>query len=442
LHFCVNVKPQFRIFPRSATKETFTLRFSVTCVLFTRQKSVTIILGKRGFLPALLKLACPTAIALVVLALSLQAQQQPSADPAVIFHQGQQALADGNLDSAESSFHRVLKIDPRSAAAHANLGVVAMRRKDWEQALAELHKAEKLDPRMAGVRLNIGLVEYHRANYPAAIAPLQSAVEAQPDSLQARYLLGLCLMFVGRYADSVNTLEPLWPRMSDQFVYLYILSNAAFHSKNDALDQKALERLVEIGGDSPEFHLVMAKAMLNRHNTERALDELRWSEAGNPGLPFLYFNMGLAYQQANQTDLAEKAFRKDLQAEPDSPYSYEQLGKLYLRADREADAKEAFEQALKRESRLPDTLVELAKIDMHSGQLDTSLHHIDSALKLSPDERSFHYLRGQILQKMGRKTDAEAAFVRARDLAATAVERERANFPKDQIPDPQLATQP
>src|SRR5215813_2332403 len=143
-------------------------------------------------------------------------------NPAAIFRLGQQALAAGDLDSAESSFRKVLRINPSSAAAHANLGVVAMRRKNWEQALLELHKAEKLDPKMAGVRLNIGLVEYHRANYEQAISPLASVIRDDPGSLQARYLLGLCYSFLERPADAVATLEPLWPQMSDQFVYLYV----------------------------------------------------------------------------------------------------------------------------------------------------------------------------------------------------------------------------
>ena len=107
-----------------------------------------------------------------------QSGKQP-ADPATIFQRGQQALANEDLAAAESAFHQVLKIDPRSAAARANLGVVAMRRKDWEQALFELHKAEKLDPKMAGVRLNIGLVEYKRGNYPDAIEPFSSFLHDQ-----------------------------------------------------------------------------------------------------------------------------------------------------------------------------------------------------------------------------------------------------------------------
>src|SRR5215470_3594264 len=51
------------------------------------------------------------------------------------FDAGQSALATGNLDAAERDFQKVLSADPRSGAAYANLGVVAMRRKQWDKAL-------------------------------------------------------------------------------------------------------------------------------------------------------------------------------------------------------------------------------------------------------------------------------------------------------------------
>jgi len=40
----------------------------------------------------------------------------------------------------------------RGRLAYANLGVIAMRRKEWDRAIALLRKAEKLEPRMAGIR--------------------------------------------------------------------------------------------------------------------------------------------------------------------------------------------------------------------------------------------------------------------------------------------------
>src|ERR1700692_1770156 len=81
-------------------------------------------------------------------------------DPQAWFAKGQAALQAGDLDAAEVEFRKVAAADPRSGAAYANLGVIAMRRKQWEQALALLQKAERLDPKMTGLRLNIGFVTH------------------------------------------------------------------------------------------------------------------------------------------------------------------------------------------------------------------------------------------------------------------------------------------
>ena len=96
----------------------------------------------------------------------------------------------------------------------------------------------------------------------------------RPDSFQARYLLGLCYFFNDRWTDAIGMLEPLWEQASDQMNYLYVLDIAAYKAKNTALEEKAAARLVEIGEGSPEFHLLMGKAHLNRGEYDDAVKEL------------------------------------------------------------------------------------------------------------------------------------------------------------------------
>jgi tetratricopeptide (TPR) repeat protein len=363
-------------------------------------------------------------------------------DLAKIFQSGQLALKEGDLDEAEADFRKVLRRDPRSAAAYVNLGVIEMRRKHWDQALTELHRAEHLAPKMTGVRLNIGLVEYHRANYVPAIASLQAVVAEQPDSVQARYLLGLCYSLVEKYPDAVQALEPLWPQMSSQFPYLYVLANSAFHSGNDVLDQKASQRLVEVGGDAPEFHLLLAKSMLNRDENQRALEELQKAKQSNPALPFLHFNFGVAYQRLGQLDQAESEFRADIAAAPDLPYSYERLGLIYLRAGKDQQSQESFQQALQREARLPTSLIELAKLQLGGGDTKAALEYSASAVRLVPENKNAHFVYGQVLQKLGRRQEAAREFELTRKLSAAGVDKDRASFGQEKVPEPELAQQP
>ena len=375
-------------------------------------------------------------------AIPLQDPKVTKADPELFFKRGQEALAKGDLNTAAMEFEGVLKLDPRSGAAHANLGVIAMRRKNWDQALAELHQAEKLAPQMTGARLNIGLVEYRRANYVDAIPPLENVVRESPDSTQARYLLGLCYTFVEKYDDAVQILEPLWPKFSDQFVYLYVLGNAAFRVGNKELDEKASRRLIEVGGDSPEFHLLKGKALLAHNDDQKALEEFQKAAVGGDSLPFLHFELGVTYWRMEKLDLALEELRKDIELEPEIGYNYEQLGRVYLQLGREQEAENAFLEAVNREPRLPTALVELAKIHLRKGDLQSASREAQFAVKLAPRNQNAHFLRGQVLQKLGRTREARAEFAEASKIMAAGVERDRKLVEKGATADPELAQQP
>ena len=54
-------------------------------------------------------------------------QPPPVQDPRVVFQSAQNALLNKNYAGAEKAFQEVLRLDPHSAAAYSNLGVVYMR---------------------------------------------------------------------------------------------------------------------------------------------------------------------------------------------------------------------------------------------------------------------------------------------------------------------------
>lgn len=119
------------------------------------------------------------------------AADPPQADSALqqVYEQGQQALRENRLGDAERAFQQILAMDPRNAGAYVNLGVVAMRRKQWAIALRDLQQGERLAPGVPGVRLNIGLTNYEEGHYKAAATAFESVIRDDPASMQAHYLL-------------------------------------------------------------------------------------------------------------------------------------------------------------------------------------------------------------------------------------------------------------
>lgn len=363
-------------------------------------------------------------------------------DPAQIFQQGQNALNHGQLDAAERDFRQVLAIDPRAGAAYANLGVVYMRHKQWTRALEMLEHAERLMPQVAGIRLNIGLAYYRQGDYRKAIQPFESVVRDQPDALQPRYLLGLCYFFTDRWADAATTLEPLWAQESGKFPYLYVLSNAAHRAHRDELDERATAQLVKVSDGSPEYRLFVGKYHLNLEQYDQALAEFQAAADANPKLPFVHFNLGLAYLKKHDYERARDEFLKDTAIEPDLALNYDELGDVYLLLQQENDAEKNYREALRRDARLANSRVGLAKIYQRAKKYPQALTEIDAAAKLEPARTDIHYLRGQILIHLGRKEEAKKEL-----NAATSLDNERRSQREKQVesgalPSPELQQEP
>jgi tetratricopeptide (TPR) repeat protein len=295
---------------------------------------------------------------------------------------------------------------------------------------------------MSGIRLNIGLVKYRRSDYAGAIAPLASVVRDQPDSPQARYLLGLCHVFTEHYAEAVADLEPLWPQMSSDVTYLYVLGIAAHNAAKNDLDEKTLSRLVEVGGETPEFHLILGKAYLNREELDKAISELEIAASANTNLPYAHFSLGLAYMRKEDNERAEAEFRKDIAVEPDLPDNYEQLGLLYLRLQKDVEAERFFREALHYNPRMPVSLLELGRLYQRQGKNLEALTFLNSAEKWAPDNQNIHYIRGQILLHLGRREEAQAELATSKKLVDASLSKQREKYGDAPVPNPELKQSP
>jgi tetratricopeptide (TPR) repeat protein len=350
-------------------------------------------------------------------------QSEPSGPVREAFERGERALGGGDLTGAETAFRQALALDPGLVGAHANLGVVYMRRKEWTKALSELETARRGAPQVAGIRLNEGLVYYRQENFTAATPLFESVLGDAPDTKQARHLLGLCYFFAERYADATATLAPLWPDESANLAYLYVTIIAAGKAGRHDLEEKAARRMLEVGEDSAELHLFIGKAYLARYDDDDAIAELEQAARRNPKLPFVHYSLGIAYRRRQQFEHAKTEFLADAAVEPEVPHNYDQLGVVcyYLEQDREAER--YFREALRRDPRMTSSHFGLAKIYKQQAKLPEALAELEAAERLDPESASIRYLKAQVLQQMGRKQEAKSELEAAARLRKRTADR-------------------
>jgi Flp pilus assembly protein TadD len=355
-----------------------------------------------------------------------------------VYEEGQQALRENRLADAESAFRRVLVMDPQNAGAYANLGVIAMRRKQWAVALRNLEQGERLAPGVPGVRLNIGLAYYGEGQFKAAAQAFKSVIRDDPASAQAHYLLGMCDFFTGQYAGTIEQFEPLWDAQSHNFAYLYVLAVAADEAGLHETEERAARQMAEIGENTPELHLLIGKANLQRLKNDAALDELQQAAHLNPKLPFVHFYLGIAYRRHNQFKEAKAEFLEDLRIDPQVAYTYDELGAVcdYLQQTDEAET--FYRKALQLNPHLASSFYGLAKISIGRGKYEQALRELAKAQELDPQSASVHYLKAKALEGLGRGDDAKNEFTVVAHMQETVRDDLERHISGREIPNPDL----
>ena len=106
---------------------------------------------------------------------------------------GQQALAAGHYDEAESDFKKLLQIDPNIAEMHATLGVVYFQEKKFDQAVPELRRALRMKPGLTRASTVLAMSLSEVGEYREALPGLEKGFQQATDPVTKR-MCGLQLM--------------------------------------------------------------------------------------------------------------------------------------------------------------------------------------------------------------------------------------------------------
>lgn len=99
---------------------------------------------------------------------------------------------------SETLYRDALTKNDRSVVMHYNLGVLAHRRENLEEAQAEYEKALALNPRYAKALNNLGVLLRQRGDFTKALELLRLAADASPDFPDPHSNIGSILMDQGK----------------------------------------------------------------------------------------------------------------------------------------------------------------------------------------------------------------------------------------------------
>jgi Flp pilus assembly protein TadD len=128
------------------------------------------------------------------------AQARHGNDPAVLQRLAEAQLGAGQIDPARETARMALHLDPRCFPAMRTLARIAMRERNYAQALPYLRQLVKLDPHGLTVQVELGTACAQTGALEEALRNLGPALQSgYPDEKGSlHYLLGTVLRRMGR----------------------------------------------------------------------------------------------------------------------------------------------------------------------------------------------------------------------------------------------------
>lgn len=118
-------------------------------------------------------------------------------------------LSEGDLDLAEKTLLKSLELNPDSAEAHINLGVIYGKRNYFDKEIAQYKKALSVSPSSFLAYRNLGVVYMLVGKKQDSIDSLKQAISINPDCLGCYSILGSAYEISKRFDDAIDTYNML-----------------------------------------------------------------------------------------------------------------------------------------------------------------------------------------------------------------------------------------
>lgn len=335
---------------------------------------------------------------------------------------GQQAFAAGDLSRAEMLFREHLQAQPKDPRALSNLAAVHSRRENFPEAVKLYREAIAAAPHVPEIRFNLAIALLKSGQAGEATEELRSFLKARPKEMRARQLLGVSLLEAGDFRGAIQELEQVRVASPNDPSVVFALAMAHARGGDEAQGKALVAGLERFPAQARLLEGLM-EYRAGRFDEARAKFEecLRYEPNTAPAIAAV----GRLYLLDKKDDLAIEHLERALRLMPQDAESTYQLGVLYDRNGDTQKGRAYLRKATTMRAGYADPYYQLARILHRDEEFGAALEHIDQADRLLPNHESIRFLRGRILQSLGRRDEARTEFEAVRKIKAQSIQKAR-----------------
>lgn len=233
---------------------------------------------------------------------------------------GAEALAKGDLETADARFSLALEYSPRFVEALVNQGLLELQRGNFERARELLMRARRLNADVAQPHHALGILAERQARPDEASRHYYNALAVDPGFAPSRANLARLLFDAGMLDEALIQFKRLSEVAPDSPEAAQGLAETLLRlgriDEAEAVTRSARERFP----DSPELTVLAARSLLRQGNIARAVELLSPLGYGKDDVAANALGwLATAELLRGQPRLAVGAAKRALELEPSSP---------------------------------------------------------------------------------------------------------------------------
>ncbi len=348
-----------------------------------------------------------------------------SAGLSELSQQGQAALRDQQFERAKTVYEQVVKLDPRSAQGHSNLGLALYMLGSYPHAIPEFQKSLELDPRLDETEVLLALSYFDTGQLQRAIPLLEKAYQRRKDDPVVAAHLGLAYLREKQDDKALVVLSHWAEIQPDSPDALYFKGKASQYVASNTF-----ARLTKIAPDSYRTLQLGAEILRQRGLAPAAINEYKKAIAQKPDAAGLHYALGTLYREVGRLDEALAEFNQELRI-TDDPLSYYLIGDVYLQQNNIDRAQQSLLKALTIQPRLTEAQLDLAKTYQAQGKTAQAVKTLQAVTASDPEQREAHYLLFGLYKEQGQMDQARKELETFQRLKRRAADQEEKRMKLD-----------
>jgi len=187
---------------------------------------------------------------------------------------GVEALAQGDLETADARFSLALEYNPSFVDALTNQGLVELQRGNFERARELLLRARRLNPDVAQPHHALGILEEREHRPDRACAHYHDALRVDPGFAPSRSNLAHLLYDSGLYEDALVQFKRLIEVAPDDPNAFAGLAGTLLHLDRADEASSIVTRALAFAPDDPQLAILSARLDLRRGEWDQAIARL------------------------------------------------------------------------------------------------------------------------------------------------------------------------